>query len=111
MGDNHSPFFYITYLVIIFANFQEVLHSDTYLLLSFEINIESNILKFKSSKFSRKILYNFDTDTHFISPNKKKPYKSRLCNKKNKHRFYDTVSYHKSGAYLVRVTGLEPALG
>ena len=24
---------------------------------------------------------------------------------KNKHRFYDTVSYHNCSAYLVRVTG------
>ena len=29
---------------------------------------------------------------------------------KNKHRFYDTVSYHNYGAYLVRETGLEPRL-
>ena len=28
---------------------------------------------------------------------------------KNKHRFYDTVSYHNYGAYLVGVTGFEPA--
>ena len=54
MGDNHSPFFYITYLVIIFANFQEVSHSDTYLLLSFIINIESTILKFKSFEIQHK---------------------------------------------------------
>ena len=26
---------------------------------------------------------------------------------KNKHRFYDTASYHNYGAYLVEVTGLE----
>jgi hypothetical protein len=26
---------------------------------------------------------------------------------KNKHRFYDTVSYHNYGAYLVRIKGLE----
>ncbi len=28
---------------------------------------------------------------------------------KNKHRFYDTVSYHNYGAYLVGMTGFEPA--
>ena len=26
---------------------------------------------------------------------------------KNKHRFYDTLSYHNYGAYLVEVTGPE----
>ena len=51
--------------------------------------------------------YIFDTDTYLVLKNKKRPYKSRLL-EKNKHRIYDTLSYHNYGAYLVRARGLEP---
>ena len=59
-------------------------------------------------KLSRKNAYNFDTDTYLTLENTKKPYNQGFTIK-NKHRNYDTVSYHNFGAYLVRVTGVEPA--
>ena len=65
---------YITFL----SKMQSVSHADTYLSLSVRINIESNIFKYKSSKFSRKNADIFDTDAYLIPKNNKKSYNSRL---------------------------------
>ena len=50
-------------------------------------------------KFSKKNTYNFNTDT-YLAHKTRKNHITQGFPIKNKHRIYDTASYHNYGAYL-----------
>ena len=83
------------------ANISNGAHSDTYLVLSVRIIDEDRFLKFESPKNSVERMLIILIQTLISLSKTQKSLINQGFPIKNKHRFYDTLSYHNYGAYLV----------